>query len=599
MPTFRIETDQGTFDIEADSEPTQEAALAAISSMGDVVTPQSPAAQQQGLEDQLRASIIQNAERPTSQRIQDMVLAGPNLLMKAGKGTLSMLSQVPELIDNPSTVLPTILESSRKAGMDIISQGLVNPTVEALATGRTPSALNLVNPLNNLISDLIPRTPSEREINTRVALDPLLKGIQEERAGIAFEGANPEISSFGAYAIPALIPGPKAVGSLKGLSASTPANVPRFVRSSLKPPNPQVGARVEKAAENTFGEIFTRNPNADKATPIAMEGFSQEVKALKKEVGGQISDLSRRNNTPVGGGPEIARDLRAQADLWEKAGQPAEDVAFLRKTAQEMEVINDLEPLQTAVTIANRKNSPLFQRTIQQTNPSRANVESVANEIISKTGGSKINSVLESLGGPEGGQLRKKWSDLTAIETEADKVVNRLINSAPEPIQPFIVQAASSLEGVVGISALLSGFGKAGIPAALAAVAKTWVRRAEKELKNSNAQISKAYDSFRKSPPPPPARPQAQVGATPPRLAPRELTFEEQIAQAIGGQGSTPPIINDALAAELLTQLGARPQALPAGTDLNTLIRALRAEQDVPLRLQDPNVGSNLGFPMN
>lgn len=320
-------------------------------------------------------------------------------------------------------------------------------------------------------------------------------------------------------------------------------NIPpeRLIRSALKPKNSQVGNRIETGFQQVAGDIFHANPTADQTASMPIEGFYQTVKSVREATGNQIGDIASLQNKPVNGGQIIADALNKKADALQRSGEPSEDVAYLRSRASDFQQSGgNISDVQDAVTSANRKNSPLFKKDLQAANPQRANVESVANSIISQEGGTVINNVLQSIGGDQAVVLRQKWGNLRSIEDQANTRVNELINKAPAEVKPALVEAFTSPQGIIGVMALLHGWSEGALPA-LAAIGKSLLRNSEKIFKDPNQKIRLAYDQLRANPPPKPA----ELTITPPApLAPPEPAnyqpqIDELLRQSLQGRGAS------------------------------------------------------------
>lgn len=384
-------------------------------------------------------------------------------------------------------------------------------------------------------------------------------------------------SKLGTFA--AKVPG-ELVKSLT--PAPTAVDAARLVRSALKPSNAQVGQRLEKAAASSLEDIFLSNPNADKAGEMAIEGFATEVTKLRKGLGQEIGSITAQQKAPISTGEDIAIALNKRADQLEKAGQPAATVASLRNRANDFAGKNmQISDIQEATTIANRQNSGFFKKTREMANPLLADVDTMANQIISEVGGSGINTVLENLAGPRGAQLRKQWSNLRTIEDQAEKRLNQLINSAPPESQSAVASALTSLEGLGGLVALGSGL-KSGIIPVVGAIAKKWSKNAEKLLKDSNDKIARVYKQFRANPPAE-RPPQVYSGPIPPTL---EEVINLRMAQSINPETALIPPLNP-VAGPILGVTPTAPTASiatpgfapPSGAAIEAAIQRLLQEQ--------------------
>lgn len=504
MPTYPITAPDGrVFPITGDSPPTEQELEEIYASLPPASSPVTPKVSPSGRtpdQESIAQAFIAKEQRPTLNQAMDAALGLGSAVIAPFTSAFKALPAIPEVVSDPSILIPTAAESARRLGIDIVNLGTT-------AVQQLPGMLQRgpIGTLQQQLAGLAPRTPSEDEIDAVVAAAPFEQAIAQERQTSQFAGAQPEIAEAVTQVVEALPP-IKGIQALRGVNVAK-ASPARILRAAVKP-GKQFGSRVEKATENTIGEIFEANPNADKIASMPFEGFQKSVAELQRQVGTQIDEGLRASGIPINAGNEMASALIARADELVRAGQPAESVAVLRSRAADLTgQVTDMESLREAVTSANRSNSPLFQRTREAANPLRAQAETVANEIIAKVGGKIENDALASVKGPQGATLRKKWSDLNLINQEASKRLNTLINQAPKEIQSSVAGAVTSLEGAAGLVGLVNGFASGIIPLATSA-AKKFQRNAEKLLGDSNYLVTSAYDKLRANPP---ARPQVPV----------------------------------------------------------------------------------------
>lgn len=552
MPTYDVQAPDGrSFELEGDSPPTEQELEQVFASLPKAGLKQST---QENLANQeaARQAIIQREQLPATQKVLQAAGAIPGAIMDIGGKLISGIPQIPTVLGQPSTILPTLAESGRRIGMDIVQLGnmLIPKTrqdIQSLAMGPTSGIINA-------LADLAPRTPTESEITAELESAPLLGSPEElsmERESIAFEGANPALAESITQATELISP-IKGVQSLKSAGKGLAA-IPRKIRSAIKPSKQAVGQRIEKAAEDEFGEIFHRNPNADTVANTPIEGFANEVEGALKEAGEKISELRAKSGTVLNAGDQIADQIEAKAAALERAGNK-EIAAELRAIgAEKRGAMTDINSLQDAVTLANRKSNILRPKT---------DAQGFADEIISKEGGSLINQELATVGGAEGATIRKKWSNLKVINDNLQERVNKIINSAPADAPPAFVQAISSVQGAASLFGVLNGYASA-LPGLVAEGFKKWAQAEAKNLKDSNKIIKGLYGDARKTPPPgrPPALPPPipQISPESPFLGPDVLS--EQIARQLSGSIPPPlPIsqipLEEALARQFVPQRG-------------------------------------------
>lgn len=249
MPIFEIETDQGTFEIDADKEPTQAEALQAIAGLSQ---PKSKTPEF----DQFRQQYIQEAQSPVSALPGQALDVTTGLLKTIGGG----VSAIPSAIDRRNAeagidglegvipYTPRALTARAQATGDLlqsISEGLVQgsfdlarmpvqrveslqqiaPTmiqqaltppagtgflpesIQALATAASlPSRLSLPGLISSEIqARMTPRTPSEQEILDAFQISNREQALQQEFSrgtlpqvlGEAQPGATEFIRAFG------------------------------------------------------------------------------------------------------------------------------------------------------------------------------------------------------------------------------------------------------------------------------------------------------------------------------------------------------------------------------------------------------------------
>lgn len=515
MPIFEIEDPRTrkVVRIEADREPTEseaQEALEAFEPSPAAPAPSAPKLSPSGRtpeQEALAQQFIQRERRPTLQKVIEGAVGLGGALAQPFVSAFKALPAIPEVAASPEKLIPTGAEASRRLGIDIlnIARGIGNqlPSLETAAPAFAKSGTMgvLSEALRQKIAGLAPRNPSEEEVQAFVEQAPFEQALAEERGKVAFEGAQPELAEAVTQAVE-FAPPVKGLTKLLGGSV-TKAAPARILRSAIKPPK-QLGARLEKATQESLSDIYHSNPNADKLGSMPLEGFQQAVAAVQKRVGTEIDDGLKQSGVPINGGDDIAQALTSRADKLERAGQPKENIQILRDRASDfLGKVDDMESLREATTLANRELSPLFQKTREAANPLRAQADTIANEIIAKTGGETLNKALESVKGPEGANLRKKWSNLTLIEKQASDQLNKLINSAPAELRSSLVGAITSTEGMVGLVGLVQGYAAGIIPVATSA-AKAWSRRADRALRDSNSLVTAAYEKLRASPPPAP-----------------------------------------------------------------------------------------------
>lgn len=533
-------------------------------SITETTTPQLKPSTVETLANQaaLEQSIQKEAQMPVSERLSTALGELPGLLGRAlttgGQGIADYFS----MAGDPSRQAATALETGKRLGLDIgdmitsgtakgfdIAQRMFSP--ENLIASIQKSGPMGVNFLNLGVQAATgPRTLTPEEIQAEVEKRPLSEAIAEERSKVSFEGASPAAAELTNQLIQAVAPLPKGFQLVKGAKAvEVESQVARFVRSAIKPSDAKVGAKVEKAVSDEIGDIFLANTNADKAAGVRpIEGFSKQVDSSMKEVGTEISNLRAQvGNKPLQAGKQLADKIRARAQKLREAGQPKEADAMLIRADELDGTMETLDSLQEGVTIANRKGSFFEPKT---------KAEQFSDEIISQEGGAIINKELENIAGPRGKQLRKKWSNLKTINDNLEKRVSKLINNAPEEIRPALVNALMSVEGIGGAFALANGYLSGAIPIA-ASVAKSFSKNATKLMKDSDALITRAYDTLRKTPPKPSV---ARTAAVPPvirraspelpsNLTPQDV-LNQQMAEQLSQGGGVPPVIEGTIPLE-------------------------------------------------
>lgn len=433
---------------------------------------------------------------------------------------------LPEMLSQPQTIIPTALEGTRRAATDlgsfinsivpvgkiVDSRGpmeLIENTLGAVSSPFiTPGSLGKVagsNSLQELITNLMgtspavsaiqslaPKTLTPEEIQRAFEESKAQQGIQDVRTQVdpRFSSAQPEVSEALGKDLPFLIP-VKAVRATKG--AALEADVGRSVRSAIKVSDAKIANQIEKVAPQEIGNIFARNPNADKAGAFPTEGFANEVRGAYEERGNLISELRAKSGAQFQAGDKLASMIEDRALRAEKAGLK-EKGAELRKIAEEKRgSMQNINSLQDAVTEANRQSNIFSPKTSAQ---------ELADEIIAKEGGKLINEELGALAGEKGLMARKSWSNLKVINDQLQKRVNKLINSAPTQVQSVIGGSLNSIQGMGSLFAVLNGHIAAGLPPLVESMVRSFIKKAEKEAASSDAIITKMYDQLRKNPPP-------------------------------------------------------------------------------------------------
>lgn len=560
-PEFASLSDQ---DIEAFVQPNRSSKLAPSGR-----TPEQEALAQQ---------FIRSEQRPTLEKSIAAALGIGGALVNPFVQIAKAVPALPEIAADPTRLLPTAAEAARRTGIDIveIAKGLGKQGVSlgktaapALLKGGIPAAT--VDIARQVLNSLNPRTPSESEVETFLEEAPFEQAIAEERQKTAFAGAQPQLAEAITQVVE-FAPPIKGISALRGVSVAKAAPS-RILRAAAKPPK-QLGARFEKATEESLSDIFHHNPNADKLGSMPLEGFQQTVASLQKQVGAEIDQGLKASGIPIAGGDEIAKALTERAAKLEKAGQPAANVQTIRDRAADfVGKVDDIESLRESTTMANRELSPLFQRSREMANPARAQADTIANEIIAKTGGGILNQALESVAGPQGAKLRKQWSNLTMIEKAASDQLNKIINSAPAEIQSALTSSLTSLEGAAGLVGLVQGYAAGVIPVATAA-AKAWQKNAARALKDSNALVTSAYEKLRANPPPVAQRvPPVIPAAVPPPLPPGPMS--PTLSSSIAGITPAPsPTLGPIL-----------PVAGAHSTRMMEAVRAQQAQQELVKQL--------------
>lgn len=603
-------------------EPIQ--AVPAVNAIVPSATnPQGFTAEQQVIANQF----IAQAQRPTLSKVVEGAMGLGGALATPFVSIARGIGELPTAARNPSQILPTLGETGRRVGIDIVNLGSMlsrltgGPEIpigpgsvrEAPSlSGAISSALPIIPITQNLIQgfgNLAPYTPTQEEIAQAVADAPFQEEIGIERQNVAFEGANPVLSEGLAQAIE-LAPPIKGAQALRGISLNVAKASPsKILRAAIKPAK-QFGQRVEKALDSTIGDIYHANPNADTLAATQYEGFHQSLSQVFNNVGKELDEGLKAAAAPTNSGDQIGAALNKRADELAKAGQPKEVVDFLANRAEAFRgQVNEMSSLREAVTMANRANSKVFQMSREAAAPLLGQAETISNEIIAKTGGAIENKALEALKGPSGALLRKKWSDLKIVEQESSKQLNKLINSAPPEIRSALTSAFTSLEGAAGLVGLVQGYA-AGIIPVVSSAAKAWVKRSDKLLKDSNSLVTSAYEKLRANPPKAPAQSVTQtpvpVAVTPTvSAAPVAGTpFSTPITSAVAGPVPTTPIpppvptVNTVEQAIAEAAFPTRPLAGQAGSfnrvntgnlstmDIDALIEQFNAYRDAGMTTQ-------------
>lgn len=602
MPIYEIETDQGTYEIDADREPTQDEALAAIAQQSQ------PSTARDALQDfaTKATNVINNrGERPGLKESTKQTLAEREAFAKqyteAAKRSLpekavelGLSTGKAAVVDPIAAILGAIIPTA-KLGIDTLSTGDITPAAATGAEAARRIGLDVINlgktavpglaqaigesilrgkgnmlagALPTAISRLSPRTPTEEEIQQAFEALPAQQEMQKARTEVptaqtpliggleaAFEKANPKVAEGATQLAELAVPVGEAAtaikGSLKGVG-QTIANAPRLLRTAIKPTKPVVGQKLEKALENQFYDIYQSNPMAHKEGAIPFEGFAQSVDNTLDNAAQQLTAARNAAGQPVNVGKTLSDRINTLADRVQARGGKAAEVEAIRQRAREVQAINTVEGLQDAVTDAGRKvdwNSP------------KSRADDLVDKEIAVEGSKELNKLFENTQIPGGAQLRKNWSELKLIQEETSKQLNKIINKAPPAIKPLVVEALSSAKGIGGLIGLIHGYGS-GALALGSAAAEAFFKKASKELSNSNSIVENLYEGLGKNPPVarPPIIPPARTPVVPPTpagpaITPQQLqtlqqnlqtqqqsALMQQIAQQLSAKSNVPRI---------------------------------------------------------
>lgn len=599
MPIFEIETDKGTFEIDADKEPTQAEALQAIAGLSK---PQSNTPEF----DQFRQQFIQQAQSPVAALPGQALDVASNLLSTVGGG----IAAIPSAIDRRNAAAgidglealipytPRALTARGQATGDLLQsalEGLVQGSfdIARMPVQRVESLQNIIptivqqnlpSPGSSVISNLskaaslpqrlslpgliaaelrarlTPRTPSEQEVSDAFQASNLEQALQQEFnkgtlpqvLGEAQPGATEFVRAFGqpeniAAGAVARALGPSALRAASSIPSRVEAltetigqvgaqpSPERILRTALKPSDAKQAQRLETSTKNALPEIFHQNPLADQAGSMPIEGFQQAVSSAQKRVGNEIDSSLRSLNITVNGGDDIARALNAEADTLARQGGSKDAIDFLRGRATEMAGTNTtIDDLRGAVSSANLERTPLFQQAWTQAAPKLAKAQNIANKAIAETGGKILNDALDNLKGDRGAQLRKSWSDLTNVENQANIRLNKILNNPPPEVRSLLGRTLSNLQGAAGAVGLIQGY-PSGIIPLLSSAFESLGKREQQLLRDTNTQITRAYEALRANPPErpaisaPPVIPEAPVV---PVINPEDALLREQTLRA-------------------------------------------------------------------
>lgn len=166
MPTYRIETDQGTFDIDADREPTQEEALRAISGSNQPASMAAPPSEF----DQFRQAFIQKEQAPTLNQVIEAFKAP----VQGVAGMVSDVAGIPSGLGEASgaeepldVIARSQIEGARRSGLDVLNLGesIAKQIAQGAIQGRGVAPVNVLSGIiGQEVKNLMSRTPSEREI---------------------------------------------------------------------------------------------------------------------------------------------------------------------------------------------------------------------------------------------------------------------------------------------------------------------------------------------------------------------------------------------------------------------------------------------------
>lgn len=222
MPTFRIETDQGTFDIDADREPTQEEALKAIS--GANAQPSAPVSPTPEF-DQFRKAFIKQEQAPTL----DQVIEAFKAPVKGIAGMVSDIAGIPaglreaSAAQSPAMVTSqSIAEGARRTGIDTLNlaQLVAQEILKNAIAAKSPTPAGIMSGgIQRLIEGFKPRTPSEQEVEAAFFEQENLKNQlspESTRGSIIFPGG--QISEDLAQGVRAVIPLLNAPGEAASLA---------------------------------------------------------------------------------------------------------------------------------------------------------------------------------------------------------------------------------------------------------------------------------------------------------------------------------------------------------------------------------------------
>lgn len=346
MPIFEIETDKGTFEIDADKEPTQEEALQAIAGMS-----QTPSKTPEF--DQFRQQFIQQAQSPVSALPGQAYDIASGLLNTIGGGVAAIPSAIDRRnieagisgVESIIPYTPSALIARTKAGGDIfqsaleglvqgsfdiarmpaqrveslqqiaptmIQQGLTPPTgtgflppsIQALATAASlPQRLSPAGLIAaELRARLTPRTPSEQEILDAFQISNREQALQQEFTrgtlpqvlGEAQPEATEFIRAFGqpeniAAGAVARALGPSALRAAQNLPSRVEALSERIGQVGAQPTPERIlrtALKPSDAKQADRLEVSTKNalPEIFHENPLADQAGSMPIEGFQQAV---------------------------------------------------------------------------------------------------------------------------------------------------------------------------------------------------------------------------------------------------------------------------------------------------------------------------
>lgn len=234
-------------------------------------------------------------EKSLNEKLTDLGLSGPRAVRDLAVAGYEGVTQIPSVLSNPSSIIPTAVESGKRIAMDF---GM--SAIERALSGKNPIP-SAINTIPELVSGLFPKSNLQGALESATA--PVVESMQDIRNETSVNGANPQVAEATAKIAPLVAPFlakgllPRSVAAagerppVINKAPSTSPSLTSRVKSRISPDNTQKTmsaldipeAQAQAALEGSIPILKDLHGKAPSTAQEALQASKSGISTLFKK----------------------------------------------------------------------------------------------------------------------------------------------------------------------------------------------------------------------------------------------------------------------------------------------------------------------------